>query len=296
MLYRKDQGIKLTKIQTKSKDMFFTTGIIGKWEINIIVIYFSVNDKERSNEMRKEIERIIEGKEEPLLITGDFNGHVGLTGDQKLDTNGKMILEWMEKYRLIMLNDDERCKGVYTWNRGEQKSVIDFALINEQMYEKFQEMSIDEEKEEIDLSDHNLLEICCRVDSEKKKYSKEWTVKKYYRTDNESLKEFREEMEKQGKEKKTQNMKELEERIEITANKTLKSKYKRKQRKNTEEREPVWMTEQIRTEIKERKRRNKKRRNTVSKEEQEKRKRMYEEQKHKTQEVIREEIINMKKK
>ena len=54
------------------------------------------------------------------------------------------------------------------------------------MYEKFQEMSIDEE---------NLLEICLRLDSEKK-YSKEWTVKEYYRTDKESLKVFREEMEK----------------------------------------------------------------------------------------------------
>ena len=43
------------------------------------------------------------------------------TKNQKLETNGKMILEWMEKYRLITLNDDERCKGLYTWNRGEQK-------------------------------------------------------------------------------------------------------------------------------------------------------------------------------
>ena len=37
MLYRKDQGIKLTKMQTKSNDMIFTTGKIGRWEINIIV-------------------------------------------------------------------------------------------------------------------------------------------------------------------------------------------------------------------------------------------------------------------
>ena len=69
---------------------------------------------------------------------------------------------------------------------------------------------------------------------------------------------FREEIEKQGKEKKPKNMKELEERFKITANITLKNKYNRKRGKNTEEREPVWMTEQIRTKIKERKRWNKK--------------------------------------
>ena len=101
MLYRKDQGIKLTKMQTKSKDMIFTTWKIGRWEINIIMIYFSVNDKESNNEMKKEIERIIEGKDEPSLITGDFNGLVGFIGNQKLDINGKMILDWMEKYKNI---------------------------------------------------------------------------------------------------------------------------------------------------------------------------------------------------
>ena len=56
---------------------------------SVIIIYFSVNDKERNNEMRKEIDRIIEGKEEPLLITGDFNGHVDFKGDQKSKIGNK---------------------------------------------------------------------------------------------------------------------------------------------------------------------------------------------------------------
>ena len=103
-------------------------------------------------------------------------------------------------------------------------------------------------------------------------------------------------MEKQGKEKKIQNMKELEERIKITANKTLKSKYKSKQRKNTEEREPVWMTEQIQTEIKERKRRNNKRRTAVCREEQKNGKGCMKNKTIKHKKSSEKKYINMKKK
>ena len=27
---------------------------------------------------------------------------------------------------MILLNDTEKCKGIYTWGRGDKKSVIDF--------------------------------------------------------------------------------------------------------------------------------------------------------------------------
>lgn len=78
---------------------------------------------------------------------GDFNGHTGLRGKQKLDENGKMILEWMDKYRMILLNEDPKCEGTYTWGRQEQKSVIDYALVTEKGYSKFHNMVIDEKKE-----------------------------------------------------------------------------------------------------------------------------------------------------
>ena len=49
------------------------------------------------------MENILKDKEEkPVLLLGDFNGHVGFLGDQKLDVNGKLILEWLDKYDLTM--------------------------------------------------------------------------------------------------------------------------------------------------------------------------------------------------
>lgn len=45
----------------------------------------------------KDIEVFIEGQEDqPVMIIGDFNGHVRSLGDQKVDGGGKIILEWME--------------------------------------------------------------------------------------------------------------------------------------------------------------------------------------------------------
>lgn len=83
------------------------TANIGHRRIKMIVVY----RKQRNSEMREETEEILEEKDEPLLIVGNFNGHVGSKGEQKLDTSGKMILKWMEKYQITVLNDDERCQG-----------------------------------------------------------------------------------------------------------------------------------------------------------------------------------------
>ncbi len=36
-------------------------------------------------------------------------------GQQKLNSNGEVILQWMEKYGLIMLSDDRNCDGEYLY-------------------------------------------------------------------------------------------------------------------------------------------------------------------------------------
>lgn len=147
VIYREEKGVDLQKIETKCKDVLYVKGKIEGWEVKIVVVYFSVNDTVRNMEMKQEIEKIIEESTEPLLITGDFNGHVGFKGEQKLNRNGEIILHWMEKYGLIMLNDDEKCTGEYTWGREGQRSVIDYVLVTDKVYKKFHSMKIDEEKE-----------------------------------------------------------------------------------------------------------------------------------------------------
>ena len=40
------------------------------------------------------------------------------------------MLDIMTENNMIMLNDTDKCKGTYTWSRGQSKSVIDFVLVN----------------------------------------------------------------------------------------------------------------------------------------------------------------------
>ena len=61
--------------------------------------------------------------------------------------NGKLINKMIQEEDLILLNIDSRCKGTYTWQRGEQKSAIDLIMVNQCGYEKFDEMEVDEKRE-----------------------------------------------------------------------------------------------------------------------------------------------------
>ena len=103
------------------------------------------------------MEAIMNGNSYPLIVMGDFNGYVGFKGGQKVNRNGELILDWMENYSLVMLNDDYKCTREITWSRNEQRSVIDYVLVTNQVYGKFKSMTIDEKKQIFDLSDHNLI-------------------------------------------------------------------------------------------------------------------------------------------
>ena len=58
-----------------------------------------------------------------------------------------------------MLNMDDRCIGKYTWSRGENKSVIDYMMVNNKVYDKFVGMEIDEEKLIYEDSDHHMMSM-----------------------------------------------------------------------------------------------------------------------------------------
>lgn len=116
----------------------------------------TIEDKQRNKSMESEIiERIQEcqkQKDEALVLLGYFNGHIGYLGSQRLGNNGKFILDPMTEHNMILLNDDSRCTGTYTWNRDQQKSVIDYVLVNQDMYNIYKWMNIDENQELTDIS------------------------------------------------------------------------------------------------------------------------------------------------
>lgn len=93
-----------------------------------------------------------------MMIIGDFNGHVGFFGEQKVE-EGNITLSWMEKYNSKLLNNDTNCKGMHTWEGRQSKSVIDSTLTNSQLYVRFKGMVTDDEKALIHLIDHSILLI-----------------------------------------------------------------------------------------------------------------------------------------
>lgn len=247
LIYRENNGIELNKMETKGKDLLYVSGSIGQWKLKIIVVYFSVNDSVRNEKMKCEIEKIIEESDEPLIVTGDFNGHVGFKGKQTVNKNGNIILEWMEKYRLIMLNDDEKCTGEYTWSREGQRSVIDYFLVTNSTYKRFHSMRIDEEKEIFDLSDHNLMEAEFKTTDERKEYKvKEWVERKYYKTDRRSLDKFRQSLEDSVNRTRVDGLEELELRMKEVADKVLERTYRKREVKHGEGEEPIWINEELR--------------------------------------------------
>ena len=62
-----------------------------------------------------------------------------------------------KKYNMVMLNMYGKCKGVYTFSRGNSKTAVDYVMVNERMHNIFENMEIDEDKELFQDSDHHLV-------------------------------------------------------------------------------------------------------------------------------------------
>ncbi|XP_068203194.1 uncharacterized protein PF3D7_1120000-like [Palaemon carinicauda] len=189
VIYKDDKDIEMEKVHSKNLDILDVKGNIlkkkKKSEENSSQVYMDCGGdregKERNVVIRAELAKKIEEVEEDeaLIIMGDFNGHLGFLGYQEENENGKKILEVINNKNLILLNVDEKCKGTYTWERGDQRSAIDLVLVNKEMYEYFNEMNIDEEKVKVDISDHNLIEVEVSVKAKIENYKKRILERKY---------------------------------------------------------------------------------------------------------------------
>ena len=138
-------------------------------------------DKDRDGKTCKSIEHHIDKTmdDENLIVMGDFNGHIGLIGNQRLDRNGKFVKKLMDEKNMTLLNLEEKCDGSVTWEKNGSKSTIDFILTNNEASKGFMEMKIDEEKEIYDLSDHNLIQATFSLDARRERNIKTSTKKKF---------------------------------------------------------------------------------------------------------------------
>ena len=191
--------------------------------------------------------------DELVFIMGDFNAHVGIIGEQELNYNGKIVLDIMTENNMITLNDTDKCKGKYTWSRGQSKSVIDFVLVNSLAFGICDQMDIDERLEQFHLTDHNLIEISLKLNYMHQNYDRRgrWEKKIYYKLYEKSLEKYITQMEKDlNTHNANISIEEFNNIVERAAEKTLMSKYKRRLLKNNQRKsEAPWVNDEIRNEI-----------------------------------------------
>ena len=87
------------------------------------------------------------------MALGDFNAKLGsefIPNDtHERSANGDILSQIIERKELILVSGTQKCLGTWTRqnNSNEQeKSVIDYVLVNEDLYNYIDHMEIDEEK------------------------------------------------------------------------------------------------------------------------------------------------------
>ena len=176
-------------------------GEIHKEKIRIILIYFNCGKLavgRRYNENRKiqeEVERYMQVEEGvKLIVLRDLNARLRiLEPGIETDINGRMIETWVVEKNLQHLNRSEKCVGTYTFGKpGGRRSAVDHILINEDLQSEFKGMQIDENREELNISDHNLVRCWFKIGREKpekwKKYKTEY--REWYSLEPKALEEM----------------------------------------------------------------------------------------------------------
>ena len=201
ILMNKPEKTSMREIPSDDCDVMRVEVELGSIVINVLLVYIDGKLKSRFEKTYRcingEMEKIKEN--EYIIILGDFNSHVGFLGPQKLEEKGRLLLNLIEKWNLIMLNGDQRCLGEITRVQGRQRSAIDYILVNQNLYNKFVDMEIDEDKRKYDLSDHCLLEArFSETEIRNQGNAGQLVTNEYYKINSEELKKlFLQEIEKQ---------------------------------------------------------------------------------------------------
>lgn len=219
LIHKKNSNITATKHQTNNPDTLIVEVSYKNFTMSLMLVYCPTNNPVRYLHVMKEIDNFTSRQDENsnYTILGDFNAHLGLIGPQPLNNKGQQVLDLMERYNLILLNNDLNSVGETTWECRGQKSAIDFILTNHNLHQKFSSLEVDEAKQHYDLSDHNLLIANFIVHNEHTRPKKQPTKETYfYSTKDEDLKMFGEKVADTLNEENTKSINHTIEQIENT--------------------------------------------------------------------------------
>ena len=292
LIYKDKDYIEIKALEVNSPDILHAKASIYGYKFSLILVYMSVNNIDRNVNIRNQLRNILQSNSEPCIVLGDMNAHVGFLGNQKLNRNGQILLNLMEEFNLIMLNDVQERSGTYTWSDRGMKSVIDYVLLNKEMYEIFTEIEIDENKLKYDLSDHNLIitEFSLKINGGSQYSKSHWINTKYLKFSDANVKKYTEELEGELNDTEMNfNISTIDKKIKTLAIKNMEQRRKIKSnlKKENAQSEQVWINNDIREAIKVRKTYNRMKRNEQDEEEKANLNNKYLEQKYKVQDMIR---------
>jgi len=94
-----------------------------------------------------------------VLCLGDLNGRMKVLEPHiETDINGKMIEDWTERLGMHRLNQSDKYTGTYTYGEeGGRRNAVDHIIVNGELIQKFRGMHIDEDRIDLNISDHNLM-------------------------------------------------------------------------------------------------------------------------------------------
>ena len=137
--------------------------------LGFVYLWTGSNVKEENRRMINE-----QGEEHEIIIVGDMNAHIEDL-DGYTDSTGNMLLDMCERHDLVLVNTSEKCEGLITWETGRSHSTIDYALMSHRMYNKLENMEIDEEGSRSLGSDHKRIKMSfTRVRNTVRGQDKEW--------------------------------------------------------------------------------------------------------------------------
>merc|ERR1711909_174601 len=182
--FKEDKEVKLEEIKIDDNDILALEGVVRGDKTRIILSYFdssknkSGDEYERNRAMQSKIEELM--NVEPgvaLIILGDINGRLTkLEPNIVTDANGKMLEGWATDRDMFHLNLTEECTGKYTFQSMNGRSAIDHILVNERLFENYLGMYIDEDKIQLDISDHCVVRAWFKVNPRE---NKNWKNKGY---------------------------------------------------------------------------------------------------------------------
>ncbi|KAK7065886.1 hypothetical protein SK128_009160 [Halocaridina rubra] len=249
-------------------------------------------DNERNEKIMKILEEGMESlqNKQRVILLGDFNGHLGYLGPQKINKNGRNVIHFIEKWNMSLLNGDLNCEGEITRRQENTESTINFVLVNQVLHKSFEYMSIDENKEKYELSGHCLLEVNFNIDTVDPKRKDEFTKVEYYETNCDNLKaqylkNMREDTEDLNRRGVPVKMEEYENLMRKNVDKILKKENIRKVKKydnGYKVEDPPWITGEIRQGLKLRKHYNREKRKAREDREKEKYEYLYQSRRKKS--------------